>query len=97
MKLKTTSPSAKLKNLLNRRFAVSDKRGGFRMRIRWSKPKGKRAGHWIVRCGCCSEGPVKIYPDFGDGFTEINDVMGRTKEWIQMIRFGFCDSKTKKK
>jgi len=96
MKSKIISTSnAKLTNLLNRRFAVSDKRGGFCMRIWWTKPKGKRDGHWTVRCGCCSEGPVTIYPAGENGLAEINGVIGHTEDWIQMIRSGHNKAKRK--
>lgn len=76
----------RLRELPNRKLALPYKGGVCKLRVWWTKPRSKKAGYWKVRCGCCSAGPVIIYPDDGDGLVEINGVIGHLEQWIALMK-----------
>ena len=72
--------------LLNERLAIPYKNGIYGLRVWWTNYRGKRDGHWTVRCGDCSADSLTIYPNNGDDTVEINGVIGHIEQWIELMR-----------
>jgi len=70
----------------NTKLAQSDKKGFFKLRIWYRKRKGKKAGRYLIKCGCCDYSKIEIYPaSYKDDGIEIGGVMASKAEWRKIL------------
>ena len=67
----------------NKKLAVSDDFGGWKLRVFHRKRRGLKMPRFLVKCGCCDETVEIWYDDHG---LEINGVCASKEEWQKLLR-----------
>ncbi len=66
----------------NKKLAISDGHGGWKLRIYHKKGAKRLAPRYLIKCGCCDE-KVEIYYDKHG--LEINGVNASVAEWRKIL------------
>ncbi len=67
---------------MNTRKAVTDGKGGWKLRIRHKPERGQALPRFLIKCGCCDKS-VEIY--YEEDNLEINGVHASVDEWKQIL------------